>query len=128
MSAGSDAVLLVDDDEAVRNALKFSLELEGFDVRAYARPGAILAARDLPEQGCLVIDYCMPEMDGLALLDRLRERHVDLPAILIVSDHVGEKLRHQAERSGVQEILEKPLSDGALIASIRHAFVAPGRP
>ncbi len=118
-------VLIVDDDAAVRNALKFSLELEGFDVRVYDRAEALLADHHLPAKGCLVVDYRMPGMDGLALIDHLRTRSVALPAILIVSDHPSQKLRSRAERSGVQNVLEKPLSDSALIESIRHAFVSP---
>lgn len=121
-------VLIVDDDAAVRNALKFSLELEGFDVRVYDRAEALLADQDLPTRGCLVVDYRMPGMDGLALVDHLRIRSVELPAILIVSDHPSQKLRRLAERSGVRDVLEKPLSDSALIESIRHALVIPAHP
>ena len=56
-----DVILVVDDDAAVRNALKFALEVEGFSVRLYATPEALLAEKDLPAAGCLVIDYRMPE-------------------------------------------------------------------
>ncbi len=123
MAPDPGAVLVVDDDAAVRNSLKFSLELEGFKVRVYDRGEAVLADRDLPSKGCLVVDYRMPGMDGLQLIDRLRARHVSLPAILIVSDQPSPRLRRLAERSGVRRVLEKPLSDSALIESIRHAFV-----
>ena len=122
------AVLIVDDDAAVRGALKFALELEGFDVRIYDRGEALLADHDLPATGCLVVDYRMPGMNGLELIDHLRDRSVELPAILIVSDHPSQKLRRLAQRSGVQDVLEKPLSDSALIESIRHALVIPAHP
>lgn len=120
-------VLVVDDDEAVRGALKFSLELEGFDVRLYDGREMLLADRDLPAEGCLVIDHRSPDMDGLALLRDLRARQVEMPAILMVSDHLSEKLRGRATGAGVLNVLEKPLSDSALIESIRHAFVAPAQ-
>ena len=116
-----EIVLLVDDDAAVRSALKFALEVEGFRVRLYVSSAALLADDRLPKRGCLVIDYRMPDVDGLELIDKLRARQVALPAILI-SGRVNEELRHRAERSGVISVLEKPLSDAALVESIRLAL------
>lgn len=120
MVSDSEIVLLVDDDAAVRAALKFSLEVEGFKVRLYAGPEALLTEPDLPAKGCLVIDYRMPVVDGLELVARLRERGVDLP-ILMISGRVSADLRTRAERLGVRAVLEKPLSDAALVESIRSA-------
>jgi two-component system response regulator FixJ len=114
-------VLIVDDDAAVRSALKFALEVEGFSVRLYAGPEALLADRDLPRCGCLVVDYRMPVMDGLEMIDVLRERQVAMPAILITG-RANESLRRLAARSGVSQVLEKPLFDGALIDGIRLAL------
>ena len=121
MSNKPGPVLIVDDDAAVRSALKFALEVEGFSVRLYSGPEALLAEMDLPCCGCLVVDYRMPVMDGLQLIDALRERHVAMPAILIAG-RANEGLRRLAARSGVSEVLEKPLSDGALVDGIRRAF------
>jgi two-component system, LuxR family, response regulator FixJ len=120
----SGTVLLVDDDAAVRSALKFSLETEGFAVRLYDKAAALLADQSLPARGCLVVDLRMPGMDGLELIDALRARRIELPAILIISERASNQLRSRARRSGVDKVLEKPLSDSALIESIRHAFAA----
>jgi two-component system, LuxR family, response regulator FixJ len=125
MSKKSRTVLIVDDDAAVRSALKFALEVEGFTVRLYAGPEALLVDADLPCHGCLIIDYRMPIMDGLELIGALRKRHVSMPAILI-TDRANNELRRLAAKWGVRQVLEKPLSDGALIDSIRQAFGACG--
>lgn len=121
MSKDSDAILLVDDDAVVRHALKFSLELEGFDVRLYSTPEALLAEDELPAGACLVIDYRMPEIDGLELVERLRARGVTLPVFLI-SGRVTRSLRARASRLGINGVLEKPLYD--LGASIRPVLDA----
>jgi len=124
MSDVSEIVLIVDDDAAVRAALKFALEVEGFRVRLFDSPEALLDDPDLPERACLVIDYRMPGIDGIELVQRLRERHVALPAILI-SARVSKQLCRLAERSGLARVLEKPLSDAALVESIRSALGPP---
>lgn len=121
MPKKSGTVLIVDDDAAVRSALKFALEVEGWSVRLYDGPAALLADMDLPRCGCLVVDYRMPGMDGFQLVETLRARNVTLPAILITG-RASRQLRHAAEKSGIGYILEKPLSDGSLVESIRLAL------
>ena len=118
----SQTVLVVDDDAAVRNALKFALEVEGFSVKVYDRPSSLLAESDLPPGACLVVDLRMPEMDGLELVNKLRERHVTMPAILILSENATPLLRKRSREAGIADVLEKPLSDSALVESIRHVF------
>ena len=124
MLAVPENVLVVDDDAAVRAALKFSLEVEGFRVRLYDSPEALLSDPQLPARACLVIDYRMPGIDGIELVKRLRDRQVTLPALLI-SARVNKQLRRLAEQSGLAGVLEKPLSDATLVDSIRSALGPP---
>jgi len=113
-------VLVVDDDPAVRNSLKFSLEVEGFIVRVYSSANELLRESEITEAGCLVIDYHLSEMNGLEMLNRLRERRVAVPAILITS-HPSASVRQRAAEAGVR-IVEKPLLGNALVEGIRNAF------
>jgi two-component system response regulator FixJ len=121
MAKKAGTVLIVDDDAAVRSSLKFALEIEGLIVRLYTGPVALLADEDLPKSGCLVIDYRMPGMDGLQLVEALKAREVALPVILITG-RANKQLRRFAARLGISYVLEKPLSDGALVESIRLAL------
>jgi two-component system, LuxR family, response regulator FixJ len=123
MTPGS--VIVVDDDAAVRHSLKFALEQEGLVVRLYGSAEEVLAATDLPAHGCLVIDQSMPRMSGVELVDRLRLRHVDLPAILITTN-ASSDLRRTAIGSGIRQVLEKPLEDGSLVDGIRGALALSG--
>lgn len=126
MSQYWGTVHLVDDDAAVRSSLKFALEVEGLRVRLYDGALALLADLVLPLCGCLVVDYRMPVMDGLELIETLRARDVGIPAILITG-RANKLLRSRAAKSGIHRVLEKPLSDGALVDSIRSALAGCDR-
>lgn len=113
-------VILVDDDPAVTHAMQFSFDLEGLEVRSFRDGESLLAAGDLPETGCLILDHILPGMDGLALLDRLRSTGVRLPAILITTNP-RTVLRNRAAVAGVP-IIEKPLLTDALLTTVRKAL------
>lgn len=120
LSVPLPVVVLVDDDSALRNALAFSLELEGFDVKT-CESGEALLALELPtNNACLVIDQRLPGITGLRALDQLRRREVDLPALLITTNPKA-ALRTAAARAGVP-IVEKPLLGDGLVVSIRDAL------
>ena len=118
-------IIVVDDDKAVRNSLKFSLQIEGFVVRIYAAARELLADPFVVTTGCLVVDYRLPEMNGLDLLAELRRRDVTLPAILITT-HPSDAVRVYATMAGIP-LVEKPLIDGSLLQAI-HAVLRGGYP
>jgi two-component system response regulator FixJ len=113
-------VIVVDDDMAVRNSLKFSLEVEGFAVCVYPGGVELLSDTELPHGGCLVIDQNMPGMKGLDLIAELRARDIAVPTILITS-YPTVALRERAARAGVA-IVEKPFLETALIDRVRYLF------
>lgn len=116
-------VIVVDDDAAVRNSLKFSLEIEGFSVRAYSDGAELLRAGELTPCACFVIDQKLPGMTGLDVIAKLRDRKVRAPAILITTQPDA-ALARRAGKAGVP-IVEKPLLGNALIESIRAIVERP---
>lgn len=114
-------IAIVDGDPAVRNALAFCLELEGYAVEGF--PSAEAAIDDLTGAACLVLDDKLPGIGGLQLIRTLRERGMTLPAILIVTNPTA-RLRTDASAAGVS-IVEKPLLTEALEVSVRRALQAP---
>ena len=76
---------VVDDDPAVRNSLKFSLEIDGFTVGVYSSADELLRDGNIDRFRCLIIDQHMPGMNGLDLVARLREQQRAVPVILITS-------------------------------------------
>lgn len=123
LTAPGYVVIIIDDDLAVRNSLKFALEIEGLTVRSYATGAELLSAGDLDLCSCLVVDQNMPGMNGLDLIRLLRARHIVAPAILITS-HPSPSLRERARTAGVP-IVEKPLLGSALLDTIRDVVVEP---
>lgn len=112
-------IILVNGDAAVRGALSFSLELDGFAVQTY--PDAEMAATGaFPRSGCLVVDQDLPGMGGLDLVDVLRTRSVTLPAVLIATNPDA-RTRRRAARAGVA-IIEKPILGEALVDGVRAAL------
>jgi two-component system response regulator FixJ len=111
-------VLIVDDDRAVLDALEFVLRLQGFEVHVYSSGPELLADQQLGRAGCVIVDDSMPCMDGLQLIERLRERDIAVPAILITS-HATDRLHARAAMAGVKVVLEKPFLEQALTASIQ---------
>jgi two-component system, LuxR family, response regulator FixJ len=112
-------VVIVDDDPAVCSSLKFSLELEGFVVRAYGNAAEFLSADDFQGCDCLVVDQRMPGMSGMELIAKLRTLEVRTPAILLISQP-NPVVAARAAKAAVP-IVEKPLFGNALLERIREA-------
>ncbi|MBX4940325.1 response regulator transcription factor [Rhizobium binae] len=119
---------LVDDEEALRRSLTFLLASAGFAVRAHSCANAFLDLLPLSGRNCLVTDLCMPDVNGIELLHRLRRSSVNVPAIVITGQgDVAAAV--QAMKAGASDFLEKPLREEALIAAINLAMGQrrPGR-
>jgi two-component system response regulator FixJ len=120
LSSAGPLVVVIGEDLAVRNSLKFWLEIEGLAVRSYATGAELLSSDELPRCDCLVIDEKTPAASGLHLIAQLRGRHFSAPAILVTSQP-SLSLRDQAEKAGVP-IVEKPLLGNALLDTIHDAI------
>jgi two-component system, LuxR family, response regulator FixJ len=112
-------ILVVDDDEAVRDSLRNMMKSEGFEVRAFSNGRDLLNEASLPATGCLVVDYHMPVMNGLELVSALRGRGVTIPAILITGSPT-EYVRARAAAIAVL-VVEKPWLGSYLLNCVREA-------
>jgi FixJ family two-component response regulator len=112
-------VHVVDDDMAVCSSLKFALEIEGFCVRTYASSRELLDA-EISCRGCMIVDYNLPGLNGLDLLNELGRRDVKLPSFLITSNPAAH-VRRRADTQGVA-IIEKPLLGNQLSEAVRESY------
>lgn len=111
-------VYLVDDDEAVRSALALLLSTVDMKVTGFADPQAFLAQIAKLEPGCLILDIRMPVISGLKLQERLTERGVDWPTI-VISGHGDIEACRRAFRNGAVDFLSKPIDEQDLIDAIQ---------
>jgi FixJ family two-component response regulator len=117
-SAPQPRIANVVSDEALLNALAFSLEADGWEASAFLTPAALLE-RPPPLQ-CLLVDHRFPSMDGLDLIAAVRQRGVTAPA-LIIAGKPSAGFRQRAEDDGVA-IVDKPLVGDELHRRIRAAM------
>ena len=119
-------VYVVDDDADVLGSLRFLLETDGFDVRTFRNGASLLNAVRSTGVDCFVIDYKMPDMNGIDLAGQLRNRDIAAPVILITG-YPDENISARAEAAGVRHVLMKPLLDESLVTRIRGAMQESGR-
>jgi FixJ family two-component response regulator len=111
-------IFIVDRDLAVRDSLRFSIELDGMDVRTCGSGRELLAHPELAEGCCAVIDGKTLHRDGAEVVARLQASCDILPIVLIV-DHVSRRSLAQAIGSGRFHLVEKPVLDDAVLQSVR---------
>ncbi|UYN98019.1 MAG: response regulator transcription factor FixJ [Enhydrobacter sp.] len=114
-------VHVIDDDADVRQSLAFLLATAGLAVRVH--DSAVAFLRTLPDvqDGCIVTDVRMPEMDGLELQRRLKELDVKIP-VIVITGHGDVHLAVSAMKAGAVDFIEKPFDDEVLLGAIRSAL------
>ena len=123
---GETRIRIVDDDDSLRDALRFVLETEGWRVADHAGAREFLT-RDAPSTpGCVVLDIRMPGMSGIEAQRAMLERGIDLPIIFLTGhgdiDMAVEELRH-----GAFHFLQKPLDPEKLLSAVAQAVEADRR-
>jgi two-component system response regulator DctR len=117
----SDAVVhVVDDDEAIRDALSWLLRSRGLASRTWSSAEEFLEAWSETTRGCLVLDVRMDEMSGVELFDRLRARGSQLPVIFLTG-HGDVPLAVASLKKGAFDFVEKPFNDNDLVDKIQAA-------
>ncbi len=112
-------VAVIDDDEAVRDSLRFLLETAGFGVDTFASACQFLAASISHPCICLLVDQHMPHLTGLDFLRRLREIG-QMPRVALMTGSPSADLTRQALELGVVAVLEKPLAEETLFGFIGY--------
>ncbi|MCC6355604.1 MAG: response regulator transcription factor [Verrucomicrobiae bacterium] len=114
-------VFLLDDEPGMLKALERLLRAEGFDVRPFARARDFLEAYRPGEDGCLVLDVSMPELDGMELQRQLAQAGISLPVVFLTGR--GDiPMSVRAMKAGAVDFLTKPVNDSDLLRAVRAAL------
>jgi two-component system response regulator FixJ len=115
-------VFVVDDDGAVRDALKTILEDEGYETVSLASSKEFLDALESGEEpACILADVRMPQMSGLDLLKTMSARGVKVPMILITG--FGDiPMAVEAMKAGAADFIEKPFTDDRITSAVQTAL------
>lgn len=119
-SPQSPLIHLIDDDEAVREALSLLIGTVGLRVQSWSDPHAFLKGFDRHAIGVIVLDVRMPGISGLTVLDTLVAEGVDQPVIMMTG-HGTVSMCRRAFKSGAAEFLEKPVNDELLLEALQSA-------
>jgi two-component system, LuxR family, response regulator FixJ len=114
-------VHLIDDDAAVRDAVGLLLRTEGYKVNTYESAPAFLKAAVNHAEGCVVTDVRMPEMNGIALIAKMKEDRISMPVVVLTA-HADVPLAVEAMKLGAIDLLEKPFEDEALLGAVSAAL------
>jgi len=114
-------VHVVDDDDAIRDALGFMLRTAGYEVKSFSSGSDLMSRIDELGAGCILLDIRMPGMDGLETQQGLKDRGADQP-VIIMTGHGDVNLAVKAMKAGAIDFIEKPFENHVLIGAIDEAL------
>ncbi|WP_022684473.1 response regulator transcription factor [Sphingobium bisphenolivorans] len=112
---------IIDDEDSVRRSVGYMLKTSGYGVEPWSSGIGFLKSVPSAEEGCILLDIRMPEIDGLEVQRILAERGVTMP-IIIMTGHGDVSVAVQAMKAGAVDFLEKPFEKAVLIDAIERAF------
>lgn len=127
MLENRSTVVIVDDDQSVREATESLLRSAGYKAQTYASAEEFLNDLPVVAADCLILDICLPGMSGPDLQSHLSSTGRQLPIVFITAfEEFAERLRATAARSGTRAIVNKPFGSNDLLDAVRYALVADG--
>lgn len=120
MSEAAPLVCVIDDDEAMRDSLRWLVESAGYRTASYPSAERFLACQRAPGAACLVLDVRMRGMTGIELQQELNRRGQGLP-IIFITGHGDVPMAVTALKNGAFHFLEKPFDDAELLELIAQA-------
>jgi FixJ family two-component response regulator len=121
MYGARPTVFVVDDDASVRRSLELLISSAGWEARTFGSAQEFLSSPRGPAPSCLVLDFRLPDLDGLELQTRIGDDRFDMP-IIFITGYGDVPISVRAMKAGAVEFLVKPFRNDVLLGAIRHAM------
>ena len=114
-------VYIIDDDRLARESLQWLIESASQTVRVFENGSTFLDHYQVGEPGCVVLDVRMPDINGMELHAKLRERGANIP-VIIVTGHADVAMAVRAMKAGAWDFIEKPYNDALMLERVQGAI------
>jgi FixJ family two-component response regulator len=121
LHSATPIVFVVDNDISVRESLAMLIQSAGWQSKTFASATEFLAHQKSAIPSCLILDFTLPDLNGLELQERISTERCDMP-IIFLSSHVDIPLAVKAIKRGALEFLLKPFDSDMLLGAIGHAI------
>jgi len=122
MDTSDPVVYVIDDDDAVRESLKWLISSIDIEVKVFASATNFLEQCHQVSTGCLITDVRMPGLSGLDLQNELKKRGIEIP-VVVITGHGDVQMAVRAMKAGVFDFIEKPFNDQYLLDLVNRAVI-----
>ncbi|MCK4834061.1 MAG: response regulator transcription factor [Gammaproteobacteria bacterium] len=112
---------IIDDDRMARESLKWLIESAGLPVQVFDHGLEFLEQVNTSMPGCVVLDVRMPDINGMELYTRLKQRDIMMP-VIIVTGHADVAMAVRAMKAGAFDFIEKPYNDALMLERVQNAI------
>lgn len=112
---------IIDDDHMARESLKWLIESAGLAVQVFDHGLDFLEQVDTSMSGCVLLDVRMPDINGMELYSKLKQRDIRMP-VIIVTGHADVAMAVRAMKAGAFDFIEKPYNDALMLERVQSAI------
>jgi two-component system response regulator FixJ len=120
-SATTSTVYIIDDDHMARESLKWLIESASLPVQVFESGLNFLEQVTESMSGCILLDVRMPDINGMELYAKLKQRDITLP-VIIVTGHADVAMAVRAMKAGAYDLIEKPYNDALMLERVQSAI------
>ena len=117
----TSTVYIIDDDRMARESLKWLIDSAGLPVQEFDYGLDFLTQVDVSMSGCILLDVRMPDINGMELYAKLKQRDILMP-VIFVTGHADVAMAVRAMKAGAFDLIEKPYNDALMLERVQNAI------
>ena len=117
----TSTVYIIDDDRMARESLKWLIDSAGLPVQEFDYGLDFLTQVNVSMSGCILLDVRMPDINGMELYAKLKQRDILMP-VIFVTGHADVAMAVRAMKAGAFDLIEKPYNDALMLERVQNAI------